>query len=95
MAVKEKLQQYSDLVKLLSTHHEEYCELLGLEYQSNEVAWFDDLYQDVFNFKHKIHNWLRDAADKSSSKASSKGSSRIRSHLGVPSPVVAPSHPQN
>ena len=61
---------------MLSTHHEEYCELLGLEDQRNEVTWFDDLDQDVFNFKHKIQSWLRDSADKSSSKASSKGSSR-------------------
>ena len=78
VAVKEELQQYSDLLKLLSTHHEEYCELLDLEDQRNEVAWFHDLDQDVFNFKHKIHSWLRDSADKSSSKASSKGSSRSK-----------------
>ena len=78
VGVKEELQQYSDLLKLLSTHHEEYCELLGLEDQRNEVAWFDDLDQDVFNFKHKIHSWLRDSADKSSSKASSEGSSRSK-----------------
>ena len=38
VAVKEELQQYSDLFKLLSTDHEEYCELLGLEQQRNEVA---------------------------------------------------------
>ena len=30
MAVKEELQQDSDLFKLLSTHHEKYSELLGL-----------------------------------------------------------------
>ena len=98
VAVKEELQQYSDLFKLLSIHHEEYCELLGLEEQRNEVAWFDDLDQDVFNIKHKIHSWLRDSANKSSSKASSKHQrevAEVRSHLGVPSPVVAPSHPQN
>ena len=38
VAVKEELQQYSDLFELLSTDHEEYCELLGLEQQRNEVA---------------------------------------------------------
>ena len=64
--------------KLLSTHHEEYCELLALEDQRNEVAWFDDLNQDVFNFKHNIHSCLRDSTDKSSSQASSKGSSRSK-----------------
>ena len=57
-------------------HHEEYCELLCLEDHKNEVAWFDNLDQDVFNFKHKIHSFLRESGDKSSSKASSKGSSR-------------------
>ena len=76
LAVKEELQQYSDLFKLLSTHHEEYCELLGLKEQRNEVYWFDNLDQDVFDFKHKILSWLRDSTGKSSSKASSKGSSR-------------------
>ena len=74
MAVKEELQQDSDLFKLLSTHHEKYSELLGLEEHRTEGAWFDDLDQVVFNFKHKIHSWLRDSADKSSSEASSKGS---------------------
>ena len=48
--------------------------MLGLENQRNEVAGFDDLDQDVFNFKHKIQSWLRDSADKSSPKLSSKGS---------------------
>ena len=48
--------------------------MLGLENQRNEEAGFDDLNQDVFNFKHKIQSWLRDSADKSSSKVSSKGS---------------------
>ena len=63
---------------MLSTHYEEYCELLGLEDQRNEVAWFDDLDQDLFNFKHKIHSWLRDSSVKSSSKASSKESCRSK-----------------
>ena len=70
VAVKEELRHYCDLFKLLSTYHEKYCELLSLKDQRNEVAWFDDYDQDVFNFKNKIHSWLRDSADKSSSKAS-------------------------
>ena len=35
----------------------------------------------MLNFKHKIHSWLRDSADKSSSKASSKESSRRKKSL--------------
>ena len=38
VAFKEELQHCSDLFKLLSTHHEEYCELIGLEDQRNEEA---------------------------------------------------------
>ena len=68
VAVKEELQQHSDLFKLLSTHYEEYCVLLGLEDQRNEIAWFHDLEHDVSNFKHKIHSWLRDSAAKNSHK---------------------------
>ena len=85
VAVREELQQ------LLSAHNEECCDLLGLEDQWNEVAWFDNLDQGVFNFKHKTHSWLRDSPDKSSSKASSKGNRRT-SHMRVSSSAVAPSH---
>ena len=62
LAVKQEFQQYSDLFKLLSPHHEEYCEL--------------NLNQGVFKFKHKTRSWLRDSPDKKSSEASSKGSNR-------------------
>ena len=42
----------------------------------------------MFNFKQRSK---ASCADKSLSKVSSKGRSR-RSHLGLPSPVVAPTH---
>ena len=42
----KKIQQYSDLFKILSTWHElimstQYCKLLGSKDQTNEVTWFD------------------------------------------------------
>ena len=80
--IEEELLHYSDLFKLLSIHHEEYCELLSLEDQRNELAWFDDLDQEVLNFKHNIHSWLIDSADKSSSNASPKGCSRSKKSSG-------------
>ena len=58
--MKEELGQYSDIFKLLSTYHEEYCELVDADDQKHQVNWFDDLDQDVFNFKHKIHNSLKE-----------------------------------
>ena len=81
VAVKEELGQYSDIFKLLSTYHEEYCELVDAGDQKHQVNWFDDLDQDVFNFKHKIHNWLKES-DNKSSRLSSRGSSRSKKSSG-------------
>ena len=79
--VREELDQYSDLFKLVTNHHEEYCELLDAENQ--QQGCFDDLDQDVFNFKHRIHSWLKEATQKSSKgsrcSCSSKRSNSSRS----------------
>ena len=78
VAVKEELEQYSDIFKMLSTY-EEYCELVDADDQKHQVNWFDDLDQDVFNFKHKIHYWLEEVAE-------------ARSPLGADPLVVVPNH---
>ena len=75
VAAKEELGQYSDFFQLLSTYQEECCELVDAENQKHQVNWFNDLNQDVFNFKHKIHNWSKES-DNKSSRLSSRGSSR-------------------
>ena len=62
--VRKELDQYSDLFKLVTNHHEQ--------------GWFDDLDQDVFNFKHRVHSWLKEAVQKSS-KGSRCGNSSKRS----------------
>ena len=64
VAVKEELEQYSHIFKLLSTYHEEYCKLGGADGQKHHMNWFDDFDQDVFSFKHKIHNWLKESDNK-------------------------------
>ena len=81
VAVKEKPEQHSDIFKLLSTYHEEYCELVDADDQKHQVNWFDDLGQDVFNFEHKIHNWLKES-DNKSSRPSSRASSRSTKSSG-------------
>ena len=81
VTVKEALGQYSDIFKLLSTYHEKYCELVDADDQKDQAYWFDDLDQDVFNFKHKIHNWLKES-DIKSSRPSSRGSSRSKKSSG-------------
>ena len=65
------------MFKLVTNHHEEYCELLDAENQ--QQGWFDDLDQDVFNFKHRIHSWLKEATHRSS-KGSRCSSSSKRSN---------------
>ena len=81
VAVKEKLGQYSDIFKLLSTYHEKYCDLIDADDQKCQVNWFDELGQDVFNFKHNICNWLKES-DNKSSILSSRGSSRSKNSFG-------------
>ena len=66
VAVKEELGQYSDIFKLLSTYHEGYCELVDADDPKYQLNWFDDLDQDVFRFKHKIHTRLKESDYKSS-----------------------------
>ena len=71
------------MFKLVTNHHEEYCELLDAENQQQEEGSLDDLDQDVFNFKHRIHSWLKEATQKSSKgsrcSSSSKKSNSSRS----------------
>ena len=81
VTVKEELGQYSDIFKLLSTYHEEYCELVDADDQKDQANWFDDLDQDVFNFRHKTHNWLKES-DNKSSRPWSRGSSRSKKSFG-------------
>ena len=60
VAVKKEIGQSSDIFKWLSTYHEEYCEKVDADDQKHQDNWFDNLGQDVFNFKHNIHNWLKE-----------------------------------
>ena len=60
--------------KLLSTYHETYCELVDADNQKDQVNRFDELDQDVFHFKHKMCNLLKEL-DNKSSRPSSRGSS--------------------
>ena len=58
IAIKEELQQLNDMFKMLVEIHEE---LENIDDQYTEELWFEDIDQKVFSFKHKVHNWLREA----------------------------------
>ena len=38
--------------------------LLDADNQLHEEKWFDDLDQDVFNFKNRVNSWIKKAAQK-------------------------------
>ena len=88
---KEVLGQYSDILKMLSTYHEECCELVDADNQKDQAIWFDDLDQHVFDFKQKIRNWLKES-DNNLSRPSSRGSSRSKKSSGSTKSSVAPNH---
>jgi len=75
IAVQEELEQYNGIFKLLISHHKEMMKLLLKEEEiRNEEEWFESLDKDVFNFKHMVHNWLKEAEQERSVTASSKKS---------------------
>ena len=93
VAVREELDRYSDLFKLFTNHHQECCELLDAENQQHE-GWFDNLDQDMFNFKHRVHSWLKEAAHKSSkgSRRSSSKRQKVQGDQQAINIVAVPDH---
>ena len=72
VTVKEKIMQFVDKFEMLVEVHEEMLELQG---GSNEAAWFGDIDEKVFAFRHKVNNWLKEAVEVRSKKSSVSSSS--------------------
>ena len=71
VAVEEKLAQFNDILKLVA--HEECKQNLEEEQINSSDEWLDEVDERVFNFKKKVHSWLKEAnEDNSCSKAPSK-----------------------
>ena len=71
VAVEEKLAQFSDILKLAA--HEECKQYLEEEQINNSDEWLDEVDERVFNFKKKVHSWLKETnEDDRCSKAPSK-----------------------
>ena len=73
VTVKEEMMQFDDKFEMLVKVHEEMLELQG---SSNEAAWFGDIYEKVFAFRHKVNNWLKEAVEVRSKKSSRSSSSQ-------------------
>ena len=76
VTVKEEMMQFDDKFEMLVEVHEEMLELQGC---SNEAAWFGDIDEEVFAFRHKVNNWLKEIVEFRSNKSSRSSSSSKRS----------------
>ena len=61
------------MFKMLVERHED---LENIDDQYTDELWFGDIDQELFSFKHKVHNWLREAKKQDKSGRSSKSSSK-------------------
>ena len=78
-AIREEMDQLNDTIKLFMSAHEEYQSLLTDEEQAADSEW-NDQFNEVFSFKHKMVKWLKEAElnneDVKSRMSSKSGSSR-------------------
>ena len=72
VTVKEEMMEFDDKFDMLVEVHEE---MLELQRGSNEAAWFGDIDEKVFAFRHKVNNWLKEAVEVRSKKLSRISSS--------------------
>ena len=58
----QEICQFNDQLKLLMSLHEEIHTMLEVEkIESDE--WIDKMDEQIFNFKRRIHTWLKDAEE--------------------------------
>ena len=77
VAVEEELAQFNDILKLVVAAHEECKQYMEEEEISNSDEWLDEVDEMIFNFKRKVHSWLKETnEDDRCSRASSKTKSR-------------------
>ena len=73
VAVEEELSQFNDIPKLIVAAHEACKQYMEEEEMNNTDEWLDEVYEMIFNFKRKVHSWLKETNDDDRcSKASSK-----------------------
>ena len=76
ITVKEELAQLNDMFKILVDIHEEFKQI-DKDY-TNDI-WFDNTYQKVLSFKHKMHNWLKEEEKEHKRNNSLRSSTRSSS----------------
>ena len=76
ITIEEEIALYDYIFMQLLLICEEYCSLLDESGKYNDDGWFEEVDERVFTFKHKVHNWLKDA--EAQQEHSSKKSLKIR-----------------
>ena len=60
-AVAEEMEQFNDLLNLLTAVNDEYQHLLTEDELLADSQWFDKQDERIFSFIHKIIKWLKEA----------------------------------
>ena len=60
-AVAEEMEQFNDMLKLLTAVNDEYQHLLTEDELLADSQWFEKQNERIFSFKHKIIKWLKEA----------------------------------
>ena len=55
------MEQFKDMLKLLSAAKDEYQHLLTEDELLADSQWFEEQGEKIFSFKHKIIKWLKEA----------------------------------
>ena len=51
---------FNDILKLVVAAHEECKQYMEEEEISNSDEWLDEVDEMIFNFKRKVHSWLKE-----------------------------------
>ena len=73
-AVREKLQQFDDIFRMMLDVQKSYNSLLPPAEQQRDEEWFDDFDHNICSFKQKIQSWIKDAEAERQAQLSSKQS---------------------
>ena len=62
-SVQEEMCQFNDQLKLQMSLHEEFYAMLEEEEKIESDEWIDMMDEQVFNFKRRVHTWLKNAEE--------------------------------
>ena len=74
--INEKFNQYDDLLRLFLDTHYQYHSKLEDSQEIEDGNWFDKVDQNIFTFKHFVHNYIQDNEENRSRKSSKSSESK-------------------